>query len=156
MSLSTVTRQRQARQPELRGQAEVQVNLKHSLTPSSPQIPEAGPDSSHHHEDIGTPHDPNQKLVPNMLQATRSDPCQPTPNLLPDAARGRTLLVKPGGSLDKPLLGLGGQAQAFRHKWYPKKSNPRSIRRMNVLSGCFSSFKLSRRLRGVRPRFKLP
>ena len=60
-----------------------------------------------------------------MLQATRSDPCQPMPNVLPDVAGGRTLLVKPGGSLDKPLLGLGGQTQAFRHKPVPQKGQTR-------------------------------
>ena len=62
-----------------------------------------------------------------MLQATRSDPCQPMPNVLPDAAGCRTLLVKPGGSLDKPLLGLGGQAQAFRHKPVPQKVEPAGV-----------------------------
>jgi hypothetical protein len=46
------------------------------------------------------------------------------PNVLPDAAGGRTLLVKPGDSLDKPLLGLGGQAHAFRHKPVPQKVEP--------------------------------
>ena len=34
---------------------------------------ETGPVDRHHHEDIGTTHDPNHKLHTNMLQATRSD-----------------------------------------------------------------------------------
>ena len=54
------------------------------------------------------------------------------PNVLPDAAGGRTLLVKPGGSLDKPLLGLGGQAKPSATNRYPKKSNSRSIRPMEI------------------------
>ena len=90
-------------------------------------------------QDIGTTHDPNQKLVPNMFQATRSDPCQPMPNVLPDAAGGRTLLVKPGGSLDKPLLGLGGQTQTFRNKPVPQKVEPAVNSTNERLLGFFSS-----------------
>ena len=65
------------------------------------------------------------------------DPCHHA-DPLPDSAGGRTLLVKPGGSLDKTAAWSGGPPHTFRQ--YRTQSDPRSIRPMNVLSGCFSSF----------------
>ena len=64
------------------------------------------------------------------------------PNVLPNAAGGRTLLVKPGGSLDKPLLGLGGQTQAFRHKPVPQKVEPAVNSTNEHLVGVFLQFQV--------------
>jgi hypothetical protein len=64
------------------------------------------------------------------------------PNVLPDAAGGRTSLVKPGRSLDKPLLGLGGQAQAFRHKPVSQEVEPAVDSTNERLVGVFLQFQV--------------
>ncbi len=99
-------------------------------------------DESSAEPDAGATGDTIQKRVPNKFQATRSDPRQPMPNVLPDAAGGRTLLVKPGGSLDKPLLGLGGQAQAFRHKPESQEVEPAVDSTNERLVGVFLPFQV--------------
>ena len=97
---------RNSKSPHPRGS---QLGLSTRCVPVSwaPRTPERGPGSSHHHENIGTTHDPNQKLVTNKFQATRSDPGQPLPNVLPDAAGCRTLLVKPRGNRCQFVLPSG-------------------------------------------------
>jgi len=64
------------------------------------------------------------------------------PNVLPDAAGGRTSLVKPGGSLDKPLLGLGGQTQAFRYNPVSQKDQPAVNSTHERLVGVFLQFQI--------------
>ena len=64
------------------------------------------------------------------------------PNALPEAAGGRPLLVKPGRSLDKPLLGLGGQAQAFRHKQVSQEVEPAVDSTNERLVGVFLHFQV--------------
>ena len=74
------------------------------------------------------------------------------PNVLRNAAGGRTLLWKPRSTLDKPVFGLGGQLQAYRRKPIPQEVEPAANPADERLVGVFCQSQSGQHLIGSPDR----